>query len=77
MTLPRSLREGVIAWMPDQEPRSALELGDLLGQLSRELSLEPERIRLWTLARAVETALWCYEIGEDAADDLALAAALI
>jgi streptomycin 6-kinase len=60
-----------------QEPRSGLEAGDLLQQLSTELSLEPERIRLWTLARAVENALWCYEIGEDAADDLALAAALI
>jgi streptomycin 6-kinase len=59
-----------------QEPRCGLEVGDLLERLSAELSLEPERIRLWTLARAVENALWCYEIGEDAADDLALAAAL-
>jgi streptomycin 6-kinase len=60
-----------------QEPRSGLGAGDLLEQLSSELSLEPERIRLWTVARAVENALWGYEIGEDAADDLALAAALI
>lgn len=59
-----------------QEPRSSLELGELLEQLCTELSLELERVRLWTFARAVENALWCYEIGEDAADDLALAAAL-
>jgi streptomycin 6-kinase len=60
-----------------QEPCCGLEVGVLLEQLSTELSLEAERIRLWTLARAVQNALWCYEIGEDAADDVALAAALL
>jgi streptomycin 6-kinase len=58
------------------EPRSALPPAELLGRVAVELSLEPERVRLWTMARAVENALWCYEAGEEAADDLALAAAL-
>jgi len=60
-----------------QEPRSPLGLGELVDALCAGLSLEPERIRLWTFARAVQNALWCYEIGEDAAEDLALAAALV
>ena len=60
-----------------QEPRSPLELGNLLERLAGELSLDPERIRLWTLARAVEDGLWRYEIGDDAAEVLELAAALI
>jgi streptomycin 6-kinase len=60
-----------------QEPRTTLELCEVIEQLCTELSLERERVRLWTFARAVENALWCYEIGEDAADDLALAAALV
>ncbi len=58
------------------DPRSPLSPADLLGELAAALSLEPERIRLWTMARAVENALWCYEAGEEAADDLALATAL-
>ena len=60
-----------------QEPRSPLELDDLLERLTAELSLDPERVRLWTLARAVEDALWRYEIGDDAAEVVALAAALV
>jgi streptomycin 6-kinase len=58
------------------EPRSPLPVMGLLGRLAGEFSLEPERIRLWTLARAVENVLWCYESGEPATDDLALASAL-
>src|SRR6185503_1223044 len=59
-----------------QEPRSPRELDDLLERLTAELSLDPERVRLWTLARAVEEALWRYEIGDDAAEVVELAAAL-
>jgi streptomycin 6-kinase len=59
------------------EPRSRLTAAALIDRLARELSLEAERIRLWTLARAVENVVWCYESGEAADDDLALAAALV
>ena len=58
-------------------PRIALPVPDLLERLAAELELDPERVRLWTLARAVENALWCYEIDDDATDDLVLAAALL
>jgi streptomycin 6-kinase len=58
------------------DPRSAASPVALLERLAAELSLEPERVRLWTMARAVENVLWCYEAGEEAADDLALATAL-
>lgn len=58
-------------------PRSALPPAGLLDRLATELSLDPERVRLWTLARAVENALWGYESGEQPSDDLALAAALL
>ena len=60
-----------------REPRIALPVPDLLERLAAELALDAERVRLWTLARAVENALWCYEIDDDAADDLALASALL
>jgi streptomycin 6-kinase len=60
-----------------REPRIALPVPDLLERLAAELALDGERVRLWTLARAVENALWCYEIDEDPADDLALASALL
>ena len=49
----------------------------MVDRLAAELSLDAERIRLWTFARAVENVLWCYESGEAADDDLALAAALV
>jgi streptomycin 6-kinase len=58
------------------QPSSALPARALLERLAAELSLERERIRLWTFARAVENALWCLDMGEAADDDLALAAAL-
>jgi streptomycin 6-kinase len=60
-----------------RDPRVALPVAGLLERLALELALDAERVRLWTLARAVENALWCYEIDEDAADDLALATALL
>lgn len=58
------------------EPRMGLPAAALVERLAGELALEPERIRLWTLARAVENVLWCNEAGEAADDDLALARAL-
>jgi streptomycin 6-kinase len=58
------------------EPRHRLAAAELLDRLARALSLEAERVRLWSFARAVENVLWCYESGEAADDDLALAAAL-
>jgi streptomycin 6-kinase len=60
-----------------REPRSTLAPAGLLSRLAAELALEAERIRLWTFARAVENVLWCLESGEGAADDLALAEALV
>jgi streptomycin 6-kinase len=60
-----------------REPRSALPAAGLLDRLAAELSLDPERVRLWTLARAVENALWGYESGEADGDDVALASALM
>ncbi|HET6174652.1 MAG TPA: aminoglycoside phosphotransferase family protein [Gaiellales bacterium] len=59
-----------------REPRSPFPAQELLDRLAGELSLDPERIRLWTFARAVENVLWCYDMREDATDDLALAFAL-
>jgi streptomycin 6-kinase len=59
------------------DPRHGLPAAALLDRLSAELGLDPERVRLWSLARAVENVLWCYESGEVADDDLALAAALV
>jgi streptomycin 6-kinase len=59
------------------EPRSRLPPAELLDRLAAELALEPERIRLWTVSRAFENALWCYETGQGADDDLALVAACI
>jgi streptomycin 6-kinase len=59
-----------------REPRSPLSPADLLDRLALELALEPERIRLWTLARAIENALWSYESGESPTGDLELARAL-
>ena len=39
------------------------------GRMPDEMRpLDPERIRLWTFARAVENVLWCYESGEGAAE---------
>jgi streptomycin 6-kinase len=58
------------------EPRSPLAPMALLEQLATRLALDPERVRLWSLARAIENVLWCYESGEAADDDLALAVAL-
>ena len=59
------------------EPRSALTPVALLDRLAAGLALDPERVRLWMFARAVENVLWCYESGEAADDDAALAAALV
>ncbi len=59
-----------------REPRSALAPAALLDRLASELSLEPERLRLWTFALAVENALWCFSSGQSPDDDLALAKAL-
>ena len=58
------------------EPRHPLRAADLLARLAGDLSLDAERVRLWSFARAVENVLWCYESGEAADDDLALARAL-
>jgi streptomycin 6-kinase len=58
------------------EPRHRLAAAELLDRLARALSLEAERVRLWSFARAVENVVWCYESDEAADDDLALAAAL-
>jgi streptomycin 6-kinase len=60
-----------------REPRSPLDPIALLDRLASELSLEAERVRLWTLARAVENALWSFDSGEPPGDDLALAEALM
>ena len=60
-----------------REPRSPLAPAALLDRLASELSLDPERIRLWTFALAVENALWNYKSGQPPGDDLALARALI
>jgi streptomycin 6-kinase len=57
------------------EPRSPLAPAELLDRLAAELAVEPERIRLWTVSRAFENALWCYETGQSASDDVALAVA--
>ena len=59
-----------------REPRSALAPAVLLDRLASELSLDAERLRLWTFALAVENALWSYKSGEPPCDDLALAEAL-
>jgi streptomycin 6-kinase len=59
------------------EPRSAYGAVGLLDRLAAALSLDAERIRLWTIARSVDNALWSYEVGEQADVDLALAAALL
>ena len=59
-----------------REPRSALAPAALLDRLASELSLEPERLRLWTFALAVENALWSFSSGQSPDDDLALAKAL-
>jgi streptomycin 6-kinase len=58
------------------EPRSPHDPLELLDLLARELSLDAERVRLWSFARAVENVVWCHESGEPADQDLALAAAL-
>jgi streptomycin 6-kinase len=58
------------------EPRHPLAAAELLARLARELSLDAERVRLWSFARAVENVVWCYESDEAADDDLALAVAL-
>jgi streptomycin 6-kinase len=57
------------------EPQSLLPPAELLDRLAAELGLEPERIRLWTVSRAFENALWCYETDQEATGDLALAVA--
>jgi streptomycin 6-kinase len=59
------------------EPRSAHGADGLLDRLAAALSLDAERIRLWTIARSIDNALWSCEVGEDARVDLALAAALL
>ncbi|MDX6597959.1 MAG: streptomycin 6-kinase [Gaiellales bacterium] len=59
------------------EPRHALPAAALLDRLSAALALDAERVRLWSFARAVENVLWCYESGEAADEDLALATALL
>jgi streptomycin 6-kinase len=59
------------------EPRHSLPAVALLDRLSAELALDAERVRLWSFARAVENVVWCYESGEAADDDLALARALL
>jgi streptomycin 6-kinase len=58
------------------EPRHPLPAAELLVRLAADLALDAERVRLWSFARAVENVLWCYESGEAADDDLALARAL-
>jgi len=58
------------------EPRHPLPAAALLARLAADLSLDAERVRLWSFARAVENVLWCYGSGEAADDDLALAKAL-
>jgi streptomycin 6-kinase len=58
-------------------PRHSLPAEALLERLSAELALDPERVRLWSFARAVENVLWCCESGEAADEDLALATALL
>ena len=57
------------------DPRSPLTPAGLLDRLAAELAVESERIRLWTVSRAFENALWCYETGQSSSDDLALAVA--
>ena len=59
------------------DPRHPLPAAELLVSLAADLSLDAERVRLWSFARAVENVLWCYESGEAADDDLALAKALV
>jgi streptomycin 6-kinase len=58
------------------EPRSPHGPAALLDRLARELALDAERVRMWSFARAIENVVWCYESGEPAEQDLALAAAL-
>ena len=59
-----------------REPRSALAPVALLDRLASELSLDAERLRLWTFALAIENALWNFSSGQPPGDDLALARAL-
>ena len=58
------------------EPRSPHDPAELVARLARELSLDAGRVRLWSFARAVENVVWCYESGEAADQDIALATAL-
>jgi streptomycin 6-kinase len=58
------------------EPRSPHDAPALLDRLAGALALDAERVRLWSFARAVENVAWCYESGEAADQDLALATAL-
>jgi streptomycin 6-kinase len=43
---------------------SVAALDDRLGILAAALEVPAERIAGWALARAVETALWCLDVGE-------------
>ena len=48
----------------------------LLALLGAGLEVDPARLRGWAFVRAVDTALWLLECGDDPSSDFALAAAM-
>ena len=48
----------------------------LIGRLSDGLGVAADRVRAWGIVRAVETALWLVDLGEDPSGDFAVAATL-
>lgn len=52
------------------------ETARLISVLARDLELDPDRIRAWAFARAVENVLWALEYGFPAGADLRQAEAL-
>jgi streptomycin 6-kinase len=48
----------------------------LIARLSHGLGADPGRVRDWALVRAVDTAVWLLDLGNDPSGDFAIAAAL-
>jgi streptomycin 6-kinase len=55
---------------------TAAQARRLIGRLSDGLGVAADRVRAWGIVRAVETALWVVELGEDPSGDFAIAATL-
>ncbi len=48
----------------------------LAARIGAGLGVDPDRVRTWTLARAVENVFWQLDDGDDPTEYLVLAAAL-